>query len=224
MKKYLFLMLVIVGIVIYLFFNGFTVRKIEVILLNPANNENNVYIQPTLEWDVKSNYKPDLLLVYEVYLGDATDTMNLIATTISTNITLDISLDFSKKYYWQVKVYKADPENILSTKDSNYIKSSEIYSFTTLNKPQFNLQHKKLTNNISNFEIDKEGNILLDFEHFLKMNHHFSDVLNEVPYPSKNEFEWYLNNLIIGIKVYFSNSNDALKINKLVLELKGVEK
>jgi len=223
MKKYLFMLLIIVGIVIYLLLNLIFSEKVEIILLSPYNNENNVYIQPTLEWNIKKQ-KPDSLLIYEVYLGDSTDTMNLIATSISTSITLDISLDYSKKYYWQVKVYKADPEKILSVKDSNYIKSSEIYSFTTLNKPQFNLQHKKLTNNISKFEIDKEGNVLLNLEQFFKIIYYNpSESPAQYLLPTSDGFVWFRNNIVFGPKVYGSYSNYSFKIDKLVLELKGVE-
>ena len=246
MKKYLFMLLIIVGIVIYLLLNLIFSEKVEITLLSPYNNENNVFIQPTLEWDVKTQYKSNL--VYEVYIGDSTETMNSIVTTNSTSITLDETLDYSKKYYWYVKVYHADPENILSTKESNYIKSSKIYSFKTMKKPNFNMRHKKITNNInkikidniSKFVFDEVGNIILDGKQFFdvfynnpskKLRFPLAFTFNPISiskvstdcisfnsgfYESNKNF---LNRDYIQFKamVYFINSNDVLKINKLVL-------
>ena len=185
MKKKYISFLIIAGIIILLL-SIFFIQKIEVTLLKPTDNGNNVPIKPTLEWGVKLKYNTDL--TYEVYLGDSIDNMKLIATTNSTSITLDEALDFSKKYYWYVKIFM----------DGLHIKTSKIYSFNIISPKIYPQPDGELTYNI----------ILLSdsWKEFFKLNH-----LNKLKEYKEKNIEFETDPLILS-SIYFGEDESNLRL------------
>ncbi len=118
---------------VYLYNNAFTTNEIiemagdmKALLVSPADMEENVFVDSSIQWDAPTSFTP---LGYNVYLGRADDPnwdlAPVLADTTATSYTPPAHLDYNAKYLWRID--SIDPNN-----GSPVTRPGALWSFTTI--------------------------------------------------------------------------------------------